>query len=200
MSVSILTALVVDLCISAAGAGTVRLDLHFSDGSHEKTLLPSETTWLELSFEVTDGALYAANIPWDITETHSDSFSVLEKQLPEGWYDMLSDNGEPTVFPALSSGFHGFYTAEGSVIETGLVSGVLERYLIRSAYGGTGRDVISVVDVNPMNAWQLIVLADEFEDLTISPDSVRAIVLNTLPEPAALVLLALGGLMTVRRR
>ena len=199
MNASILTALVVAVSVSTAGAGTIHLDLHFSDGSHEKTLLPSQTTWIELSFEVTGGALFAANIPWDITETHTNSFSVLGKELPAGWYDLLP--GVPTPpFPPQSGGFHGFYTGESALTPPGLAAGVLERYLIQGGYGGEAEAVISVVDTNPLNPYQHLSLFGRFaEYLAVSPDGVRSIVLHT-PEPVSLALLAFGGLVMLRRR
>ena len=174
-----------------ASGGTVSLELRWygEPGLHELKLTPSQTASIELWATVSPGDTVAtANIAWNILESSPGGFTILSREIATGWYDFISD-----PFPQPSTYLHGFFTGEGAGNSTGTF--LLERYVIHEL--NTYAAAISVVASNPLNPSQLTEINDETSAHSVILPS--PLVLHGIPEPAALALLALGGLPALRR-
>ena len=175
---------------SFANAGTVNLELRFNGtpGLHELTLQPSQNATIELWASITGDVVASATVMYDIQESAPGDFTILSREVNAGFYDLSGPvTGPSTIFHGLGTGI-----GAGSLDGTFLV----ERFMIHCEKAS--EDVISVVATNPVIPGQTTTFNNATgEHTTVLPASLT---LHQIPEPASLALLALGGLLAIRRR
>ncbi len=175
---------------SFANAGTVNLELRFNGvpGLHELTLEPSQTATIELWASITGDIVASATMMYDIQESAPGDFTILGREVNPGFYDLSGNVTGP------SSLMHGLATGVGAGNLEGTF--MVERFMIHCE--GESLDTISLVPTNPTNPGQTTEFANATSGHTVVFPA--PLVLTQLPEPASLALLALGGLLAIRRR